>query len=243
MAGLQPAWPTPLVEAEPRLTQYYRFAFSHQYTGSGAATLDYGNGRGGGIVAWNRCEFDAFPPGYIQHNTPGTADGFGDTELLVKLRLFSANAGHGNYIATFLLGRSFPTGSHTNGAQTGVWFPTLAGGKGITRRLDVESSLGGSMPTGKIAQQGRSIAWNTLTQLHTSTSTWLELENNALYHIGGPHDGHMENFLTPAAYYVLRSPEWSPTHPVLVFATGMQIATSAFHSNNHNFIAEMRILF
>ncbi|MFP5206997.1 MAG: hypothetical protein ACLGSH_16715, partial [Acidobacteriota bacterium] len=54
MAGLQPSWPTPLVEPEPRLTQYYRFAFSNQYTSSRTQTVDYGNGRGGGIVAWNR---------------------------------------------------------------------------------------------------------------------------------------------------------------------------------------------
>lgn len=243
MTRLQPSWPTPLVEAEPRLTQYYRFAFSHQLTSSGAQTFTYGNGRGGGVIAWNRFEFDAFPPPYIQHNTPGAADGFGDPELLMKLRLISANAERGNYIATFLLGRTFPTGSHSNGAETGIWSPTLAGGVGLTRRIDVETSLGGSLPTGKIADQGRSIAWNGLAQVHTSRSTWLEVENNALYFIGGPHDSQMQNFLTPAGYYICRSPEWSSTHPFLIFATGMQIATSAFHTYNHNFIGEMRVLF
>jgi hypothetical protein len=243
MAGLQPAWPTPLVEPEPRLTQYYRFAFSNQYTSSRTQTVDYGNGRGGGIVAWNRFEFDAYPPGYVQHNTPTSADGFGDTALLMKLRLASANAEHGNYIATFLLDRTFPTGSHTNGAKTGAWIPILAGGKGITRRIDVETALGGTLPTGKIADQGRSISWNALTQLHSSRSTWLEFENNALYFVGGPHDGQMQNFVTPAAFYIYRQPEWAPTHPFLVFTAGMQIATSRFHTYNHNFIGEMRILF
>ena len=245
MARLQPSWPTPLVEPEPRLTQYYRFAFSNEYTSSDTQTVNYGNGRGGGIVAWNRIELDAYPPGYTQHNNSSDADGFGDTEVLGKLRLASANASvqHGNYIVTFLLGRSFPTGSHANGAETGVWTPTLAGGKGLTRRVDVESSLGGSLPAGKTAEQGRSIAWNALAQMHITRSTWLELEDNVLYFVGGPHDGEKQNFLTPVAYYIFRRPEWKPTHPFLIFATGMQIATSAFHTYNHNFIGEMRIMF
>lgn len=243
MAALQPTWPTPLVEPEPRLTQYYRFAFSNQYTSSGSRTVNYGNGRGGGIIGWNRMEFDVFPPGYIQHNDPGAADGFGDTGLLMKLRLASAAAEHGNYIATLLLGRTFPTGSHTNGAETGAWNPAVAGGIGITRRIEAETSLGGLLPTGKIRDQGRSIAWNSLVQIHTSRSTWLELENNSLGFVGGPHDGQIQNFLTPAGYYLYRSRQWGPTHPAFMFAAGMQIATSSFHTYNHNLIGEMRILF
>ena len=41
--------------------------------------MNYGNGRGGGIVAFNRFEFDYCPPNYIQHNSASTPDGFGDT--------------------------------------------------------------------------------------------------------------------------------------------------------------------
>lgn len=242
MAGLQPAWPTPLVEPEPRLTQYYRFAFSREFTSTGSETVNYGNNRGGGIIAWNRFEFDALPPGYVQHNS-AAADGFGDFSALMKLRIVSADAAHGNYIATFLLGRSFPTGSYNNGAPTGVWTPTLAGGIGLSKRVNVETSLGGTMPTGKIAAQGRAIVWNALTQAHTSRSTWLEISDNATYYFEGSHDGRMQNFLTPAAFYIYRSPEWQATHPFLVFGAGMQIATSAFHTYNHNLIAEMRILF
>lgn len=242
MTRLQPGWPTPLVEAEPRLTQYYRFAFSHAYAPAGTETVNFGNARGGGIVAWDRCEFDVYPPGYVQHNS-ASADGFGDVAALMKFRIASANALHGNYIATFLLGRTFPTGSHSNGAETGTWDPTLAGGIGLGKRIDAETSLGGTLPTGKIAAQGRAIAWNALTQGHLTSSTWLELENNATFFRGGPHDGQMQNFITPGAFYVYKSPEWQPTHPFLVFAAGMQIATSRFHTYNHNMIAEMRILF
>lgn len=241
MSALQPSWPTPLVESEPRLTQYYRFAFSNEYTPARTQTVNYGNNRGGGIVAWNRLEFDWLPPSYIQHNSTA-ADGFGDTSALMKLRIVSANAEHGNYIATFLLSHTFASSPH-NGALTDSWTPTLAGGIGFFKHFDAESSLGGLLPTGKIATQGRSIAWNALVQDHVTRSFWLEIENNATFYFAGSHNGRMQNFITPAAYYVFKRPEWKPQHPFLVFAGGMQIATSAFHTYNHNTIAEMRILF
>ena len=242
MSAIQPSWPTPVVETEPRLTQYYRFSFSNQYTAAGTRTVNYGNARGGGIVAWNRFEFDVLPPPYIQHNS-AAADGFGDTSALVKCRIVSGNAEHGNYILTAVLSHTFATGSAKNGAPTDSWNPILAGGKGLTKRIDVESALGGLMPTGKIAAQGRSILWNSLVQDHITKSIWLELENNATFFRGGSHDGMMQNLVTPGAFYVFRRSDWKPTHPFLVFDGGMQIATSRFHTYNHNLVAEMRILF
>jgi hypothetical protein len=241
MTALQPGWATPVVEAEPRLTQYYRFAFSNQYTASGTQTVNYGNSRGGGIVAFNRIELDFFPPGYVQHNT-AASDGFGDAAALMKFRIVSANAEHGNYILTAMVNHTFASSPH-NGAPTDSWNPTLAGGIGFLRHFIAESSLGGAMPTGKIAQQGRSIAWNALVQDHIFPHTFLELENNATYFYAGSHDGNMQNFVTPAAYYIYKRKNWKPTHPFLVFAAGMQVATSRFHTYNHNTILEMRILF
>lgn len=242
MARIQPSWPTPLVETEPRLTQFYRFAFSNEYMAAGNQTVSYGDTRGGGIVAWNRCEFGLLPPSYIQHNSKA-ADGFGDATALVKFRIASGNAEAGNFIATAILGHTFPTGSHTNGAATGSWNPTLAGGVGLGRRFDVETSLGGTLPTGKIAQQGRTMAWSALVQEHATRVFWLEVENNASFYFAGSHDGKMQNFITPAAYLIPRRREWKPTHPFVVFAAGMQIATSGFHTYNHKAIAEMRVLF
>lgn len=241
MTALQPSWPTPLVESEPRLTQYYRFALTHQYSATGTETVNYGNGRGGGIVAFNRFEFDWLPPGYVQHNS-SAADGFGDTAALVKFRIASANAEHGNYIATALLAHTFASSPH-NGALTDVWNPTLAGGIGFLRHFDVESSLGGSLPTGKIATQGRTIAWNALIHDHVSTHLWLIVENNATFFFAGSHDGKMQNFITPGGFYVVKRKNWAPTHPTFTFAEGMQIATSGFHTYNHNLISEIRILF
>ena len=239
---VQPGWPTPLVEPEPRLTQYYRLAFSNEYMAAGTRTVSYGDGRGGGIVAWNRCEFDLLPPAYIQHNS-SAADGFGDTTALVKFRIASGNAEAGNYIATAILSHTFPTGSHSNGAATGSWNPTVAGGVGLGKRFDVETALGGTLPTGKIAQQGRTMAWNALAQEHITGAFWLEVENNASFYFAGSHDGRMQNFVTPAAFYVPRRKAWRPTHPFVVFAVGMQMATSGFHTYNHKLIGEMRVLF
>lgn len=241
MAARQPTWPTPLVESEPRLTQYYRFAFSNQYTSTGTQTVNYGNGRGGGILAFNRVEIDWFPPAYVQHNS-SAEDGFSDTTALVKYRISSGNAEGGNYIVTALLGHSFASSPH-NGALTDVWSPTLAGGIGFLRHFDVETSLGGTMPTGKIATQGRTIAWSALVHDHVTQHVWLELENNATYIFAGPHDGMMQNFITPGAFYVVKSRDVGPIHPIFTFAEGMQIATSGFHTYNHNLISEMRILF
>ena len=241
MTALQPSWPTPLVESEPRLTQYYRFAFSNEYAAVGTQTVNYGNGRGGGIVAFNRIEIDYLPPGYIQHNSTA-ADGFGDTAALMKFRIASGNAEHGNFIATALLSHTFAS-SPRNGAATDSWNPTLAGGIGFLRQFDVETSLGGAMPTGKIAAQGRSIAWSVLVHDHVSPHVFLELENNATFYFAGSHDGKMQNFITPAAFYIFKRKEWKPTHTFLVFDGGMQMATSGFHTYNHNLISEMRILF
>ncbi len=241
MTALQPTWPTPLVEADPRLTQYYRFAFSNEYTAAGTHTVNYGNARGGGIVAFNRIEVDLLPPGYIQHNS-AAADGFGDTAALVKFRIASGNAEHGNFIATAILNHTFAT-SPTNGAATDSWNPTLAGGIGFLRRFDAESSLGGTMPAGKIAAQGRSIVWNSLLHDHLSPHVFLELENNATFYFAGSHDGKMQNFITPAAFYIFKRTDWVPQHLFLVFDGGMQIATSGFHTYNHNLILETRVLF
>ena len=242
MTALQPTWPTPLAESEPRLTQYYRFAFSNEYAASGNQTVSYGNARGGGIIAWNRIEIDCLPPAYIQHNSTAE-DGFGDASALVKYRIASGNADHGNYIATAILSHTFSTGSNKNGAETDSWNPALAGGIGFLRHFDVESSLGGTMPTGKIAAQGRSIAWNALIHHHISPHAWFELENNATFYFAGSHDGKVQNFVTPAAFYIFKRSDWKPAHPFLVFDGGMQIATSSFHTYNHNLISEMRVLF
>ena len=241
MAKLQPTWVSPLVECDPRLLQYGRGSFSHEYTAARTETVNYGNGRGIGLIAGDRLEFDFVQPAYIQHNVGSSTDGFGDTSTLVKYRIASGDAKHGSFDVAALLNHSFATGSAKNGAMTDTWGPTLASGRAF-KRFDVQSSLGGTIPTGEIATQGRSIAWNALTQTHVG-HLWFEVENNATFYNRGSHDGKMQNFITPAVFYVFRSKEWKPTHPFFILDGGMQIATSGFHTYNHNLISEARILF
>ena len=242
MAGVQPAWITPLVAPDPRLVQYAKFSFAHQYEPSGTETLSYGNARGLAVIAGDRFEFGYIPPSYIQHNSTAS-DGFGDTSILAKYRIASGNAEAGNFIVTAMLSHSFATGSHKNGGPTDTYTPAIVSGVGFGRRFQVESSLGGIMPTGKIAAQGRPITWNAVAQSHATPHIWFEIENNATFYHSGTHDGKMQNFVTPAAFYVVRRKEWKPTHPFLIFDSGMQIATSGFHTYNHKLISEMRVLF
>ena len=241
MTKLQPAMITPLMSADPRIMQYAKFSFANSRTSSGTQTTSYGNGKGFGLIGGNRYEFDYIPPAYLQHNS-SALDGFGDMGTLVKYRIASGNADHGNYIVTAMLGHTFSTGSHKNGATTDSYGPMLAGGYTFGH-FDVISSLGGTMPTGKIAAQGRAIGWNNVLQMHATKHVWLEVESNSSFYFSGSHDGKVQNFVTPAAFYVVRRKEWKPTHPYLIIDGGMQIATSSYHSYSHNAISEMRVIF
>jgi hypothetical protein len=242
MSALQPSLVTPLVTADPRLVQYARIAFSNEYTAARTQTVNYGNGRGIGVIVGNRLEADYFPPSFIQHNVATSKNGLSDTSALVKVRVASGDAKLGKFEIAALLGHSFATGTYKNGAMTDTFSPTLVGGYSF-QRYSVITSLGGVMPTGKIAVQGRSIAWNALVQARAAKHIVLEVENNATFYFRGSHDGKMQNFVTPGTFYIVRPKRWGSTHPYLVFAEGMQIATSSFHTYNHNLISEVRILF
>jgi hypothetical protein len=242
VSSLQPAFISPLVAPDPRLLQYARLSVSHAFTSTGAETVNYGNGRGAGIIAGTRFEFDFIPPAYIQHNSSAD-DGIGDTSALVKYRIASGNAERGNFDVAAILGHCFATGSHKNGATTDSFSPVVAAGFAFRRRFDVITSLGGTLPTGKIYSQGRSITWNSLGQAHLTPHIWFEVENNSTFYFEGSHDGKMQNFVTPATFYVLRPKSWKPAHPFYILDAGMQIATSGFHTCNHNLITEVRVLF
>ena len=63
---------------------------------------------------------------------------------------------------------------------------------------------------------------------------WPELEANASYFHGGPNDGKSQVFLTPGLIVSKIKLRKDPKDRLgLVLGTGMQIATSNFHSYNH----------
>lgn len=110
MSTLQPALISPLVAPDPRLLDYVRFSVSHQFTSSGAETVNWGNCRGGGVIVRKRFEFDRAPPVYLEHGGQA-ADGWGDTSLLVKYRIASGNAEAGNFAVSAIASRAIARGA------------------------------------------------------------------------------------------------------------------------------------
>jgi hypothetical protein len=233
---------SPLIQSDARLAQSARISFSNFRTPTGTQTTNYGNYHTMGFLIGDRVQANFIAPPYVQNNSATAKDGFGDTQLETKVRMVSGNAAHGNFAMTGKLTWNIATGSQKNGAATSYLSPTLLAGRGWSR-FNVQTALSGGLPTGKIALQGRQIEWDLTGQVHPEANLWLDVENNANFRIGGPYDGKVQNFVTPAAFYVVRRKAWKPTHAIFVPGVGMQIAASRFHTFNHNLIPELRILF
>ncbi|PWT74180.1 MAG: hypothetical protein C5B46_04450 [Proteobacteria bacterium] len=241
MADVQPTWMGPLIQSDARLTQGVKLSVSSANI-AGTQVISYGNNHGFSLLGGTRFQFDFNPPSYFQNHSSTMPDGFGNASTQVKYRIASGNARHGNFAVSAALCRSFGGGYEQNGMLTDAWFPKLLVGKAFGR-LAVQSALNGVLPTGKISQQGRAVEWNSTAQLHAGAHAYFDIEDNAAWLKGGPDDGKTENFVTPAAFLVVRRRSWEPTHAVVVFDAGLQIATSSFHAYNRNLISEMRILF
>ena len=52
-----------------------------------------------------------------------------------------------------------------------------------------------------------------------------------------------QNFIAPAVLGVVRRKAWKPMHPYFIVDVGMQVASTHFHTYNHNLITEVRMLF
>lgn len=239
----QPHWVTPLVTVTPRLEQELRTDFEREIAPKLTDTWVIDNGKGLELIPERHIELLFNTPSYIEHNSK-TIDGWGDVTFNSKYRFFSRNEEHGNAIVTGYLGGSIPTGTHNNGAVNATVTPTLGAGKGLGR-FDVQTTLGAQIPVASGEKYGRPIAWNTAFQYKIggrtarSPSLWPEVEFNTTYYKGGPNDGKTQNFVTPGAVGRF------PIHKRLglVFGTGMQIATSQYHSYNHGWIFTVRVAF
>ncbi len=241
MTEVQPTWMGPLIQSDSRLSQSIRLSVSNSYS-PGAQPIVYGNNHGFTAIAARRFQFEFDPPSFFRNHSATQKDGFGNITTQVKMRIASGNAQHGNYAVSAILSRSYTPGSYENGGYTGSYGPRIAAGRAFGR-FNLQTTIGGSLPTGKVALQGQAIEWNTTAQVHPGAHLYLNIENNATYIKGSTSDGQMQNFITPAAFFVLRRKSWSPAHAVVVPGGGMQIATSSFHFYNHNLIAELRILY
>jgi opacity protein-like surface antigen len=233
----QPHWVTPLATVTPRLEQEFRSDFNRQITPTHTTTWIYGNGKGLELIPQRNIELLFNVPPYIQHNS-ASKDGFGDTVLLMKYRIFARNEQHGNAIITAFFGGSIPTGSYSNGSTDATVRPTLAFGKGY-RRADFQSTIGAILPVANTSKLGRPIEWNTALQYKTGEHLWPEVEFNTTFYEGGPHDGNTQNFITPGIVG-----HWKLHNRLgLTLGAGMQIASSRYHAYNHGLILSARMPF
>lgn len=235
----QPLWMAPIATTTPRLEQEFRFDVDWAETKPGFTTDNIDGGNGLEIIPAKNIEVIFNLPPYLEHHSTTVTDGYGDVSFLAKYRLFAANAEHGNYILTAFLGWSIPTGSYNNGARNAILTPTIAYGKGY-RNFDLQGTFGVTLPTGNEAIIGRTLLWNDAFQYHIFHNFWPEVEMNYTHFQGGDHDGMTQVFVTPGLM-VGRLHVWKSVS--FAVGGGYQIATTHFHTSNHNGIFSVRFPF
>jgi len=235
----QPDWLSPLATTSGRLKQELRYDIWDQPSSQGNRTYQFGGGKGLEFITSPRTQILAGIPSYTLHSPNGLPGGFGDLPLMLKFRMVSAERGEGNYLLTFILGATAPTGSRRYGAADAVLTPTLAFGKGWGR-FDVQSTFGANLPTGHTAKLGRQFQWNTAFQYQAAWKLWPELEVNSTFYKTGTNAGDKQVFLTPGLGFGrvrLRKGFRFST------AAGMQIAVTKFHTYDHRWMFSERISF
>jgi hypothetical protein len=235
----QPHWITPLATTTPRLEEEFRYDQLWQVNNKGVTTNNYDGGKGLELIPFEKVEVIFNVPPYLDHNSPTAKNGFGDVAFLVKYRLLSGNEEHGKYILTAFLGWSLPTGQFSNGALHAIITPTIAYGKGLGH-FDAQGTFGVALPVADTNLAGRTYAWNNAFQYHVLRKLWPEVELNTTFFQEGPRDGKKQNFITPG----LVIGRIHLTHRLgLTFGGGYQIATTHFHTSNHNAILSVRLPF
>jgi hypothetical protein len=195
----QPHWVTPVVTVTPRLEQEFRYDQFWQANPHGAATDNFGGGKGIELIPFQNTEIILGIPAWIAHNghiPHENSDGWADETFLIKYRLLSANEEEGNYIVTAFMGFSAPTGDDGNSNRHGIFTPTIAGGKGFGN-FDVQTTAGISLPDGGLQRLGMPLAWNTAFQYRVLKYAWPEFEVNYTWWPNGAREGQTQVYLTP----------------------------------------------
>lgn len=239
----QPAWPPPLVTTYVGLIQVYRADFLRQTASNHVQAWNLDGGKGLNLIPLANTEIDLNLPPYLKHSAATSADGAGDVSFVLKYRFRAGNENHGSYVVSAFLPATLPTGSYKNGSADATISPSIGLGKGYGR-LDVQSTLGATLPVRDTATLGRNIAWNTALQLHVGRMFWPEVEFNSTYYKGGPNDGKNQTFATPGLLVAHRlRPGDERSRLALCMGAGEQIATSRFHSYNHQVAVTTRLVF
>jgi hypothetical protein len=238
----QPHWVTPVVTVTPRLEQEFRYDQFWQANPHGAATDNFGGGKGIELIPYQNIEVILGIPAWVAHNghiPHEDSDGWADETFLVKYRILSANEENGNYILTAFMGFSAPTGDDGNSQRHGVFTPTIAGGKGFGD-FDVQTTAGIALPDGGLQRLGMPLAWNTAFQYRFFKYFWPEFEVNYTWWPNGEREGQTQVFLTPGIV-VGRIPIHERVGVTVGF--GYQVAVTDHPTYNHSAILSGRIPF
>ena len=235
----QPDWLSPLATTSGRLKQEFRFDTWEQPSSSSNRMVQLGGGKGLEFITSSRTQVLLGVPSYTVNSPNSPPSGFGDLPLMLKVRIASAERSEGNYLFTFILGATAPTGSRRYGAGDAVLAPTMAFGKGWGR-FDAQSTFGASLPVSDTSRLGRQLQWNTAFQYRAAKKLWPELEVNSTFYQTGKNAGSKQVFLTPGLGFgrirLGRSFRFS-------ISAGMQIAATRFHTYNHRWILSQRFSF
>ena len=126
----QPDWLSPLATTSGRLKQEFRYDIWDQPASGGNRSYQFGGNKGLEFIASSRIQILLGVPAYTLVSPNGPPGGFGDLPLMLKFRISSAERAEGNYLVTFILAGTAPTGSQRYGAGEAVVTPTMAFGKG-----------------------------------------------------------------------------------------------------------------
>jgi hypothetical protein len=235
----QPNWLSPVATTSGRLKQELRYDSWRQPGAAGSSVYNFGAGKGLEFVVAPRVQLMVGAPPYTLPTLAGKNGGFGDLPVMLKARLFSRPSGEGDSLLTFLLGATVPVGSPLYGNDKPVLSPALAFGKG-KGKLDVQGTIGGSLPVGGDKKLGNQFLSNTALQYHAVRLLWPECEVNATFYESGKYEGKKQVFLTPGLGFGrvrLRG------RLSFSLGAGVQIAATRFHTYNHRAIVSLRLPF
>lgn len=233
----EPDWLSPLATTSGRLKQEFRYDVWRQPGTAGDTDYNFGGGKGLEFILAPRIQLMVGPPPYIAHEGGQTPDGYADIPLMLKVGLAAARRGEGDYLLTLLLSATVPGGS--NSMRDAIISPGIALGKGW-RKFDVQTTLGGNLPTGDTSALGRQLLSNTAFQYHAAWMLWPEIEVNSTFFLVGKNAGQTQVLLTPGLgfgrIHLWRALKFSS-------AAGMQIAATRFHTYNHRTVFSVRYSF
>src|SRR5258708_14361406 len=156
----QPEWLSPLATTSGRLKQEFRYDVFDQPVAGGNRQYQLGGNKGLEFIASPRIQILLGVPAYTLQSPNGPPAGFGDLPLQLKFRIASAAPREGNYLLTFILSATVPTGAHRYGTGDAVLTPTLAAGKRCGK-FEAQSTFGAALPAGRTAQIGRGMQRST----------------------------------------------------------------------------------